>query len=56
MSAPSSHEVTDLLQAWGRGDEEALQKFIPLVYEKVHAAARRYIPRTVYESAVAIFR
>jgi RNA polymerase sigma factor (TIGR02999 family) len=43
MSAPSSQEVTGLLLAWGRGDEEALQKLMPLVYEQLHAAASRYI-------------
>ena len=43
MSAPSSSEVTGLLRAWGRGDEEALQKLMPLVYEQLHAAARRYM-------------
>jgi len=43
MNEPSSQEVTGLLLAWGRGDEEALQKLIPLVYEQLHAAASRYI-------------
>jgi RNA polymerase sigma factor (TIGR02999 family) len=43
MSAPSSHEVTGLLQAWGRGDDEALQKLMPLVYDQLHAAARGYM-------------
>jgi RNA polymerase sigma-70 factor (ECF subfamily) len=45
MGAASSHEVTGLLQAWGRGDEEALQKLVPLVYEQLHAAARRHMVR-----------
>jgi RNA polymerase sigma factor (TIGR02999 family) len=43
MGAPSSSEVTSLLRAWGRGDEEALQKLMPLVYEQLHVAARRYM-------------
>jgi RNA polymerase sigma factor (TIGR02999 family) len=43
MSAPSSSEVTCLLRAWGSGDEKALQKIIPLVYDQLHAAARRYM-------------
>lgn len=43
MGAPSSSEVTGLLRAWGRGDQEALQKLMPLVYEQLHAAARRYM-------------
>jgi RNA polymerase sigma-70 factor (ECF subfamily) len=43
MHPPPSPEVTGLLLAWGRGDEEALQKLIPVVYEQLHAAASRYI-------------
>ena len=43
MGLPSSREVTGLLQAWGRGDEDALQKLIPLVYQQLHAAAGRYM-------------
>jgi|SRR5215469_584514 len=43
MAASSSSEVTGLLRAWGRGDEDALQKLIPLVYDQLHAAARRYM-------------
>jgi RNA polymerase sigma factor (TIGR02999 family) len=45
MDVPAPHEVTGLLQAWGRGDEEALQKLTPLVYEQLRAAARRYMAR-----------
>ncbi len=45
MGQPSSREVTGLLQAWGQGDEEALQKLIPLVYDQLHAAAGRYMAR-----------
>jgi len=44
MAAPASNEVTGLLRAWGRGDEEALQKLMPLVYDQLHAAARRHMP------------
>src|SRR5215475_1461112 len=43
MSTPSSGEVTGLLRAWGQGDENALPKLIPLVYDQLHAAARRYM-------------
>ena len=45
MTAVSSSEVTGLLQAWGRGEEEALQKLMPLVYDQLKAAARRYMVR-----------
>src|ERR1700751_4361060 len=40
-SLSSSRDVTHLLQAWGNGDQEALHKLIPLVYEQLHAAAGR---------------
>jgi RNA polymerase sigma factor (TIGR02999 family) len=43
MATYSQHEVTGLLQAWGRGDEEALQKLVPLVHRELHQAARRYM-------------
>jgi len=38
-----AHEVTELLQAWSEGDERALQKLMPLVYEELHRLARRYM-------------
>jgi RNA polymerase sigma-70 factor, ECF subfamily len=43
MGGSSSHGVTGLLEAWGRGDERALQKLIPLVYQQLRTAARRYM-------------
>ena len=43
MATHSQHEVTGLLQAWGQGDEEALQKLIPLVHKELRQAARRYM-------------
>jgi RNA polymerase sigma-70 factor (ECF subfamily) len=45
MKAPQSHEVTQLLSAWSAGDEEALEKLTPLVYQELHRAARRYMAR-----------
>jgi RNA polymerase sigma factor (TIGR02999 family) len=45
MSGASSREVTGLLLAWGSGDEKALQQLIPLVYEQLRSAARRYMAR-----------
>jgi RNA polymerase sigma-70 factor, ECF subfamily len=41
MDITSSRDVTGLLQAWGQGDQEALQKLVPLVYEQLHAVAGR---------------
>jgi len=43
MAVSTSRDVTGLLQAWGKGDEGALQKLMPLVYGQLHAAARRYM-------------
>jgi len=43
MATHSTHEVTGLLQAWGRGDQEALQKLTPLVYRELRHAAQRYM-------------
>lgn len=45
MATPSSGEVTRLLQAWGSGDNEALEKLVPLVYDQLRRAARRYMAR-----------
>jgi RNA polymerase sigma factor (TIGR02999 family) len=38
----SSTPVTVLLQAWGRGDQEALARLTPLVYDELHRRARNY--------------
>jgi RNA polymerase sigma factor (TIGR02999 family) len=41
MALPSTHEVTQLLKAWTTGDERALEKLTPLVYEQLHRVAQR---------------
>jgi RNA polymerase sigma-70 factor (ECF subfamily) len=43
MTKPSPHEVTQLLQAWNDGNQEALDKLVPLVYEELHRLARHYM-------------
>jgi len=43
MAEVPAHEVTQLLQAWSEGDEGALQKLMPLVYNELHRLARRYM-------------
>ena len=43
MAASSTHEVTQLLKAWTSGDEQALEKLTPLVYEQLHRAAQHYM-------------
>jgi RNA polymerase sigma factor (TIGR02999 family) len=44
MSA-SPNAVTELLVAWGRGDEAARNELIPLVYDELHRLAHRYMRR-----------
>jgi RNA polymerase sigma-70 factor (ECF subfamily) len=41
----STHEITGLLQAWNRGEEDALGKLTPLVYAELYASARRSMAR-----------
>lgn len=43
MKTASSTEVSDLLVAWGNGDQEALNKLIPLVYRELHRLAGHYM-------------
>ena len=39
----SPQEVTRLLQAWKAGDEGALERLMPLVYDELHRLARRHM-------------
>jgi RNA polymerase sigma factor (TIGR02999 family) len=41
----SPQEVTQLLRAWSGGEENALDKLVPLVYGELHRMARRYMAR-----------
>lgn len=43
MTTPSGHEITQLLLAWGRGDQQALERLVPLVYNELHRLAGRYM-------------
>ena len=45
MTSPSSPNktVTALLQAWGRGDQTALDELLPLVYGELRRKARWYM-------------
>src|SRR5438128_10566299 len=36
-------DVSALLRAWSSGDQSALQKLTPIVYEELHRLARRYM-------------
>lgn len=42
-SPTAQHDVTRLLQAWGQGDESALEQLMPLVYQELRRLAHRYM-------------
>jgi RNA polymerase sigma factor (TIGR02999 family) len=41
--ARAPHEITQLLEEWGNGNQTALDKLYPLVYDELHRMARRYM-------------
>jgi RNA polymerase sigma factor (TIGR02999 family) len=43
MTSASTQSVTDLLQAWASGSQEALEQLFPLVYDELRRQARRYM-------------
>ena len=45
MATLSPQDVTQLLQAWSRGDSSALEKLTPLVYKELHRLAHHYMGR-----------
>ncbi len=45
MTTPSPQQVTELLVAWGHGDERALEQLMPLVYEELRRLAHRHLGR-----------
>ena len=43
MSDNSSHQITLLLHEWNKGDDNALEQLMPLVYEELRRMARGYL-------------
>lgn len=43
MATPSGTDVTDLLVDWSKGDQVALNKLMPLVYDELHRLASRHL-------------
>jgi RNA polymerase sigma factor (TIGR02999 family) len=41
----SPHEITQLLEDWSNGNQAALDKLYPLVYDELRRMARRYMSR-----------
>jgi RNA polymerase sigma factor (TIGR02999 family) len=45
MATSSPQGITQLLERWGKGDEEALNQLMPLVYDELHRLAGAYLRR-----------
>jgi DNA-directed RNA polymerase specialized sigma24 family protein len=37
------HDITGLLLSWREGDEQALERLVPLVYDELRRVARRQL-------------
>ena len=42
---PTRSDVTELLLQWGKGDQAALERLMPLVYRELHKIAKNYMAR-----------
>jgi RNA polymerase sigma-70 factor, ECF subfamily len=38
-------DISELLRAWSNGEQNALEKLTPIVYDELHSLARRYMRR-----------
>jgi RNA polymerase sigma factor (TIGR02999 family) len=45
MATIDGPEITQLLKAWGRGDQTALDRLTPLVYDRLRRLASHYVRR-----------
>jgi RNA polymerase sigma factor (TIGR02999 family) len=43
MTTPSTQQITELLQAWGQGQDAALDELLPVVHQELRRLARRYM-------------
>jgi RNA polymerase sigma factor (TIGR02999 family) len=43
MPATPAREITELLLAWSRDEEEALDRLVPIVHQELHRLAHRYM-------------
>src|ERR1035437_105236 len=42
---PAADDISTLLRAWSDGDQSALDRLTPIVYDELHRLARRYMKR-----------
>ena len=45
MAVEGSEDITELLKAWGSGDEDALGDLMPMVYPELRRVARKHLAR-----------
>jgi RNA polymerase sigma factor (TIGR02999 family) len=45
LDTPGSQDITELLVAWGGGDQAAFERLVPLVYAELKRIARRHMFR-----------
>ncbi|HKZ01934.1 MAG TPA: ECF-type sigma factor, partial [Pyrinomonadaceae bacterium] len=45
MKTPAQDEISQLLLDWSDGDQKALDKLIPVVYQELHRLAHHYMRR-----------
>jgi len=43
MKGSSTSQVSQLLRAWNEGDESALERLMPIVYDELHRMAHHYM-------------
>ncbi len=43
MPTPPANEITGLLADWSKGDQSALERLVPLVYQELHKLAHSYL-------------
>jgi RNA polymerase sigma-70 factor (ECF subfamily) len=45
LGEPAGGDISRLLRAWSDGDQSALERLTPIVYDELHRLARRYMKR-----------
>jgi RNA polymerase sigma factor (TIGR02999 family) len=45
MNSPRSDQITELLQSWNDGDQGAIEKLMPLIYDELHRLAQQHMAR-----------
>jgi RNA polymerase sigma factor (TIGR02999 family) len=49
---PTRNEITQLLNAWCKGDQNALEQLAPVVESELHQLARRYLSKEAADNTI----